>query len=692
MDKNQPALPDPKLERLAESLARNIHDLWASRGLDAALRLVPFDELPDAEQERYRDTARQTLREIAGTERPMAPVEPQRQQPTARLSLEEYRLRAARAAGEGESLAACDITGEGLQHWPDDVRLRQLRALTLARMGSHDAARQIVTQLAGEVRRDDEETLGLLARTYKDLWLESGEASDLDRAYHSYAAAYDSHSERYWTGINTATLAFARGDRLTAARLAEQVRNACLGPLATASGAERYWITGTLAEAALVRGDIEEACRLYAEASAMAGVAELGNLASTLRNARIVLRHLPPEIERRVEDAIGMPGVAVFSGHRADQPERAQPRFPNSATPRAGEAIRAWLTEAGIGVGYASAAAGGDILFLEALKSRGGRTHIVLPCSREQFIEESVAPSGADWVERFHRVMAEANEVITASEERLAIGSVGFDYANQLLHGLAVERARQFGVTLRRLAVWDGSPGLHAGTGEVVTSWRAAGHAVAVIDPLTAAIAVLPPQPSSAPAPVHEPDGFGAVTRTMLFADAHHFSKLSEAQMPDFIHRFMGEVATLVEAANPGTVFQNTWGDGLFLVFEKAPDAGRFAIRLAREVNALDRAAAGLPETLNLRIALHVGPVYRFHDRVIGRPNFIGSHVNRAARMEPITPAGQVYGTHAFAAIAALEAPGEFQCDYVGRVALAKGFGELSMYRVRGAGAVKRAG
>jgi len=41
-----------------------------------------------------------------------------------------------------------------------------------------------------------------------------------------------------------------------------------------------------------------------------------------------------------------------------------------------------------------------------------------------------------------------------------------------------------------------------------------------------------------------------------------------------------------------------------------------------------------------------------------------------------------VYGSYAFTAMAALEAPGEFRCDYVGRIPLAKGFGEFPMYRV----------
>ena len=689
-----------ELERLVEPLAFHNHEVWARQRIaegwrwapqhdDTARRtpkLVPYGELPDTHKEDYRETARQTLRAILGLGVTLAPaVAAPCETPAAeagpRLTLEKYRADAGQAVSEGECLTACDIADEGLRFWPADTRLRQLHALALARMGSHVQARSVITGLAAESQ--DEETLGILARTYKDLWLESDDPSDLDRAYQAYASAYKSHPERYWTGINAATLAVARGDRAAAFHTAADVGGVCIARLDSATDSERYWLTSTLAEAALVQGDLDEAARRYAEASAVCK-RDLGNLSSTLRNARIILRHLPDDAADRIEAAIGMPGVAVFSGHRTDLPGRPRSRFPASAAPAVADSIRAHLVESGIRVGYSSAAAGGDILFLEALKSIGGRIHVVLPCSREQFIAESVLPCGTEWVPRFHRVMESATEVLTASEEHLTIGSIGFDYGNQLLYGLALSRAEQFGVKLHRIAVWDGSDGSPAGTGDVVAMWRSEGHSVRVIDPRDAGIRVVSPQPGM---PLRPPDSapFSAVTRSMIFADAHHFSKLSEAQMPDFIDRFVGLIASLVEAQKPPALFQNTWGDGLFLVFEKAAAAGRFAIRLAKSVAAIDRAAAGLPATLNLRIAIHVGPVYRFQDRIVGRPNYIGAHVNRTARIEPITPPGQVYGTHAFTALAALEAPGEFRCDYVGRLSLAKKFGEFAMYRVQAA-------
>jgi len=54
----------------------------------------------------------------------------------------------------------------------------------------------------------------------------------------------------------------------------------------------------------------------------------------------------------------------------------------------------------------------------------------------------------------------------------------------------------------------------------------------------------------------------------------------------------------------------------------------------------------------------------------------------RAARIEPITPEGEVYVTEAFTAVRLLEDDG-FACDYVGDVPTATGYGSLRMSLLR---------
>jgi hypothetical protein len=55
----------------------------------------------------------------------------------------------------------------------------------------------------------------------------------------------------------------------------------------------------------------------------------------------------------------------------------------------------------------------------------------------------------------------------------------------------------------------------------------------------------------------------------------------------------------------------------------------------------------------------------------------------RTARIEPITPPGEVYASEAFAAVAAATGIRDLAFDYVGRKALAKQYGSLGLYHLR---------
>ncbi len=81
-----------------------------------------------------------------------------------------------------------------------------------------------------------------------------------------------------------------------------------------------------------------------------------------------------------------------------------------------------------------------------------------------------------------------------------------------------------------------------------------------------------------------------------------------------------------------------------------------------------------------MRISLHVGPVFAGVDNVTRKETYFGHTLTRAARMEPITPVGEVYVTEQFAALIAMEQGDQTRCTYVGRVPLAKDYGELRMY------------
>jgi class 3 adenylate cyclase len=382
-----------------------------------------------------------------------------------------------------------------------------------------------------------------------------------------------------------------------------------------------------------------------------------------------------------------VPNVIVFVGHMIDRPDRSEPRFPDELEKTVAKQIRAKIDTLRPGFGFSSAACGSDILFLEAMLERGAEVSIVLPYNEDEFVRDSVevGPKAKKWRERFDRVLIRAARVVTASNQRLEIGGVSYEFCNQLVLGLASIRRRQLDSTLVPLAVWNGKAGDGpGGAASVVANWRSLGHKPVIVDlPKLERRTQSSAKIRADRAVFSKPDRFAARIVTILFADAVGFSKMTEPEVPRFVEHFFGAIARLATKFAPSIIAQNTWGDGLYFVFDDIGRAGEFALKLAEMTTKTNWAEKGLRTELNLRIALHAGPVYEFDDPITGRRNYSGTHVSRAARIEPITPAGQVYASEAFAALAAARASAHFVCDYVGQTPMAKGYGTLPTYHVR---------
>lgn len=596
----------------------------------------------------------------------------------------------------GESLSAYDAIVEALRQYPADVRLRQLHALALARTGATEAAREALQQLIADAPAS-EETLGLLARTHKDSWAHGVDAGErthhLQRAFATYRESYHRFGGM-WSGINAAALGVLLGDRDTAGALARRVRAQCLAEhRAGHPTSSAYWTLATLGEAALVLGDRHEAEMWYAQAAAVAG-RRVGDVASTRRNARLVYQQIGLDGDG-IEAALRVPPVVVFAGHLIDRPGRSMPRFPQALEADVRQALRDRVGHLAACFGYSSAACGADLLFLETVVDLHGETTIVLPYERAQFQADSVGFAlDGQWTVRFERALERAHDVVTASDQRIGRGGLSYEYGLLVLDGLAAVRADELDTDLVSMAVWDGLPGDGAGgTAAAVERWRRLGRRIEIIDlralqrlagaeVVTSAadetIRALPESDGS-----DSSDGFEPRIVALLFADVQGFSRLTEREIPLFVRHFLGMVSAVVGELPGAPIMTNTWGDGLYFVFAEVRDAGECALRLCEAVARFDWRAAGLSSELGLRIGLHAGPAYQCIDPVTGRPNFLGAHVSRAARIEPITPAGQVYASGAFAALARAEQIDGFACSYVGRTPLAKGYGTFPTYAVR---------
>src|SRR5690606_17771456 len=131
------------------------------------------------------------------------------------------------------------------------------------------------------------------------------------------------------------------------------------------------------------------------------------------------------------------------------------------------------------------------------------------------------------------------------SREKMAAGGVSYDYANLVLQGLAQVRAQELDTALTGLAVWNGEPGDGGGgTASAVERWQRSGLAVEVVDPLAPAT---PPRPRKRAKPPKAARGQRTHVMAMLFADAVHFSRLKEEQVPVFVRRFLGAIARVLK-------------------------------------------------------------------------------------------------------------------------------------------------
>ena len=133
-----------------------------------------------------------------------------------------------------------------------------------------------------------------------------------------------------------------------------------------------------------------------------------------------------------------------------------------------------------------------------------------------------------------------------------------------------------------------------------------------------------------------------------------------------------------------------TWGDALYGVFESPREGAEFALGLLARMLGEDWTAAGLPETSQIRIALHAGPIFLGFDPVMRRDSYFGSNVTRAARIEPITPPGMIYVSEAFAGTLVASGERGYGLEYIGMLPLAKAYGESRIYRLDRRAAMRR--
>lgn len=581
---------------------------------------------------------------------------------------------------------------------PKDAELLYWGALAHARAGATRAALAILDQAEGlssdPTRSAD--IASLRGRLLKDEYHRApdrdGASEILERARDQYLAAYAVANDPY-PGINAASLSMLRGDRVSAQRLARVIAQRLA---AQTVPRDRCWDMATLGEAHLLLGDFDAAATSY-RAACQAAEGNAG-IVATMRRQLALLARVIPEAGEAIR-LLPAADVTAFAGHMIDAANRASPRFPSSLVPAVRAALRNELARMHEPVVYTSAACGADLLFIDAALERGAEVNIVLPFDRDDFVRTSVAVGGDGWVQRFDAALARASRVIMATEEGYLGDDALFEHAAILVEGFAMLRAAQLQTSPALLCVLDAADAARVGgTRASVERWtrnvgppnvidlcalRAGPDAIASGgtgakasgDTATTPRAVTSTQLGAAARPAR-------TLKTMLFADFAGYSRLHDAFAPLFQQRFLEIGASLIEGSTIKPLEAKTWGDAVYAVFESPHDGAEFALRFLERMLDVDWTAAGLSSTSQVRIALHAGPVFSGFDPVMGRDSHFGSSVTRAARIEPVTPPGMVYASEAYAATLASTGQRAYALEYVGKLPLAKGYGESRIYRL----------
>jgi hypothetical protein len=97
--------------------------------------------------------------------------------------------------------------------------------------------------------------------------------------------------------------------------------------------------------------------------------------------------------------------LLVHAGNRIDLADRPTARFAHSEVPMVADRVAHLLATLQPTAVVSAAAAGADLIVLEEAIRAGIGAHVVLPIGRREFVEQSVADAGPEWVLRFDAVM-----------------------------------------------------------------------------------------------------------------------------------------------------------------------------------------------------------------------------------------------------------------------------------------------
>ncbi len=554
-------------------------------------------------------------------------------------------------------------------------------------------ANQIISTLFNDGHQD-KDTLGLLARTNKDLWLQEMDPYKKEKfketAIKHYLDAYNLYRSP-WTGINAATLFYISKNISEAQRIATELKDDILREYEKYRHEDgEYWTLATLAEAFLILNNFEDATKCYQEAQKYS-LKKYGNINSSWKNALLLMNNIGVEknIREEITKSFDFPNILIFSGHMVDNQTKTTPRFPEAITDQVYEKIYKRLSSKNNLITFSSLANGADILFVEAAEKLNAKINIVLPCSIELFNQTSVQNSGTqNWSERFYKIINSAANKHILHRNTNQLTSAVYSFANEITYGLGKNHAKNLNAKIQTMAVLSNADeGKLGGARSVVDFWESKKEIPDIID--LSELDFFKTCKSNSKKATNiaqdqskESDNETRKKMAILFADTENYSKLKDEEFPLFEKHLLGLAQSIIISRKFNVCSKNSWGDALFLVFDNIKDAGVFALELTEEIEKIDWITKGFGQKIRLRIALHAGIVFESISPITGQITYNGEDVCRTSRIEGVTPPGQVFASMEFATLAEAEHITSFDCTYVGKITMPKRYGIFPTYHV----------
>ena len=126
-------------------------------------------------------------------------------------SPEEKILDIESCLAQGRIFSAYNLAIAAREAFPDNVRITQLYALSLARLGSTEKAKSCLEDIFNKDSHNSE-TAGILGRVYKDVLKKSGDIKYAYLSRDTYLRSFESLKE-YYLGINAATMSYILGEK-----------------------------------------------------------------------------------------------------------------------------------------------------------------------------------------------------------------------------------------------------------------------------------------------------------------------------------------------------------------------------------------------------------------------------------------------------------------------------------------------